>query len=1115
MLSEPPMSQPIPPDLFPRAQTLIVPLVKTDDERETLLVQAFHLHDPLLSTINRNGTPTSFTVNCIARLLTYECVTESEHALARLLTAARYYCGVNKHPEIDALIDMANRLCAPQSTNAAPVVPPAPAPVMTPPQTITTPYTERRPTVFISYSHRDTAFAQRLIADLQAAGHPCWIDTTEIKGGDEWIKAITEGINNSYAFITVVSEPANGSTWVRREFLWAEYKKKAIFPLLATDCELQIYMMERQAIVMHADYPAGLRGLLAVLPASTLPDSSIPVVEEATVAHTLLTDDAPRPVNRRRLELDYLDGLSADVLFDLEKYTPLGGESEFVVNVRQGGKPLNLAVMRQEFEHLTAREERQHERRRFENAVDEILHIKRAVLLGEPGGGKTTTLLSLAGQLANVAKDDPGAPLPLFVRLGRWTQADQPLKDFIAQELGALGAHLDALIAENRAVPLLDGLNEIPVGQRDEKYPQVRALITRHPDWIAVTSCREQDYTVDLGLDRITVTPLDPRRIREFVGRYLGEKDGETLFWQIAGGEAVREVWQVWERTGATFDLFWNAPDIPRENPNVHSKTTVAQDTIWREKVRSAGSLMALAHNPYMLTMLTQVYVSRGDLPPNRGELFRDFVNTLFLREGVLTRDPATRAIVNSPVAEALAVALAKLAYTMQVQRASKRQGGALTALPMTTVATLLDERQRYLAGSTSILDLGDEVRFTHQLLQEYFAARYMQAEIEAGRLQATDLWPPERWWERNNWEEATILLAGLYSDDCTRVLEWVAAANPEVAAQCAARSGARVPDATLLRFGEQWLPRLTDLRSDRNPLARAAIGSALGQVTLSNGEGLDNRHGVRVVDGLPDMMWLHVETSPDPVTIKTDENEIGPLVIQPFFIAQYQVTYTQFQSFLEATDGFNDDRWWEGMPEQYKKQAMSEQNNRQANAPRDRVSWYQGVAFGRWMTHRFNGLTLSHEASGTVLRVGDNAEIRLPLEWEWQWAAQGGSEQRQYPWGEWKEGYANTNEAGLKRTSAVGMYPQGVAVCGALDMAGNVWEWCQNDREDPSIIDEYINDNRKVVRGGSFLVTRYNAACACRNFNSPNNIGVNIGLRFVVAPLIASLTSGTLRGGT
>ncbi len=71
-----------------------------------------------------------------------------------------------------------------------------------------------------------------------------------------------------------------------------------------------------------------------------------------------------------------------------------------------------------------------------------------------------------------------------------------------------------------------------------------------------------------------------------------------------------------------------------------------------------------------------------------------------------------------------------------------------------------------------------------------------MDTEIKAGRLNASTIWKPANWWERTNWEEAAILLAGLYSDDCTPVLNWLADANPEVIVQCMLRSGATTPDA-------------------------------------------------------------------------------------------------------------------------------------------------------------------------------------------------------------------------------------------------------------------------------------------------------------------------------
>jgi len=72
-----------------------------------------------------------------------------------------------------------------------------------------------------------------------------------------------------------------------------------------------------------------------------------------------------------------------------------------------------------------------------------------------------------------------------------------------------------------------------------------------------------------------------------------------------------------------------------------------------------------------------------------------------------------------------------------------------------------------------------------------------------------------------------------------------------------------------------------------------------------------------------------------------------------------------------------------------------------------------------------------------------------------------------------------------MKRTTAVGMYPHGEAKCGALDMAGNLWERCANNYDEPEIIDA-TNISSKVLRGGSFNNNQNNARSSYRNNNNP-----------------------------
>lgn len=278
--------------------------------------------------------------------------------------------------------------------------------------------------------------------------------------------------------------------------------------------------------------------------------------------------------------------------------------------------------------------------------------------------------------------------------------------------------------------------------------------------------------------------------------------------------------------------------------------------------------------------------------------------------------------------------------------------------------------------------------------------------------------------------------------------------------------------------------------------LRRYDIGNRLADIgDIRRGIGLDER-------GLPDIQWRPVHGRNEPVILRTDERELGPYTISGFFIARYLITVRQLQAFLDSD--WENPSWWEGFPEACRPQVFNSVTNGRANAPRDSISWYQCIAFGRWMTEQFKGLVLDHP-SGETLRVGKNAEIRIPTEWEWQWMAQAGEAAQEYPWGSWEDHpRANTTEAGIgDHSTAVGMYPHGAAQCGALDVAGNLWEWCLNDYEHPEIVDGYGNDEGKVLRGGSFFNSLNYARAVSRDLDySPDGRNDPCGLRLVCVPL-------------
>jgi hypothetical protein len=700
-------------------------------------------------------------------------------------------------------------------------------------------------------------------------------------------------------------------------------------------------------------------------------------------------------------------GIYRQVLVRSSGQLPLRGVDLGASDPAANQKPLGLANVYIALDTIARREERSgvEERRPGEResrpipALEAAGGNRRLVLLGDPGGGKSTFVNHLAhclaahdlhpdgGWLAQLPgwPEEEGGKLPILVTLRDFAHAlPEPLPataeahhlwDFIAERLGAqrLGfaaEHVEGELEGGRALLLLDGLDEVPsAGQRAFVRDAVLAFVKRyHPGNRALVTCRVLSYQKPTDEDAPDLRLPDDH----FPPFELAPFDEEKI---------------------DRFVTAWHA-ELARLG-SVRSQDTAALTTKFRQAVRRPD-LRRLAATPLLLTVMALVHTHKGRLPDARALLYEDTVELLLWRweevkAGGQEDAPRLRQLLLAAGRSEtdLKKLLWRLAFEAHAQVEDEEDSERLAdigELQLTkSLAALADGNWNWARQVVRAMKLRaglllerepGHFTFPHRTFQEYLAGAHLSVRgnfaKETAKLAE----------QGGTWREVILLSVGrlvYLSGDTERPLALVNRLCP--ASTTDDRAGWRsawLAGAVLAEIGpkrvgdDDWGQELAG-RVQSRLAALLAGGHLAPRERMAAGD---------VLAGLGDPRPGVSSLEPDPIDIPAGAFLMGDakdeIHLAPFAIARFPVSNAQFRPFVddggygesrrdcwtEEGWGYREDNSWTSP------RYWDDERFNQANQPVVGVSWYEALAYCNWLAEK------------------TGKSYRLPTEAEWERAA-------------------------------------------------------------------------------------------------------------------------------
>jgi hypothetical protein len=306
----------------------------------------------------------------------------------------------------------------------------------------------------------------------------------------------------------------------------------------------------------------------------------------------------------------------------------------------------------------------------IEPRVDTVINLSKSVdrfvIIGEPGSGKTTTLLKLQLEFATrFYLENSDKRLPVYIAANTF-ETTRSFYEIINSKLKF--ESLDTLQNKYKILILVDGLNEIENSLKKLAFNELKDLLANFKNVSFVFSSRSFAFYNFWGIPVFELTCINEAQIKEAINKLIGEKNGSNLWIEISN------------------------------NNQLHH----------------------LCQNPLHLMMLIKIAsLNQGRIPVNRGTLYKLFNDALFFRE---------KKIYLSDVATKIQI-LSYLAFWMRKTGYFKRAKVSIVKeiiierLPLLNKSVGVNELLYQLLDHNILSITDDDIEFLHETFQEYYIA--------------------------------------------------------------------------------------------------------------------------------------------------------------------------------------------------------------------------------------------------------------------------------------------------------------------------------------------------------------------------------------------------------